>query len=202
MVSRVRVSFPVTERTNFRLSYSHQVQSPDFQYVLSGINNDLAITNTNDTFGRDVTFGKSILFEFGIRHAFTQDLVFDISAYNKDKLSTWRTGRSVRGPGPRRHDADQRRDQPGLRKRARPGPEPHDPRRHVFNGQLGYTFQLANSTGSDPDSYLKHAGPSTTAVLGERSDRRSPSFPLTTTGRTPSSVRCPSRSRTTSRRAR
>ena len=26
----VQVSFPVTERTNFRLSYAHQVQAPDF----------------------------------------------------------------------------------------------------------------------------------------------------------------------------
>src|SRR5207302_5708161 len=81
------ISFPVTEKTGFRLSYSHQVQTPEFTTLLSGSNNDLFFTNTNDTFGRDVRFGKTILFEFGVRHAFSQDLVLDVSAYNKDKVS-------------------------------------------------------------------------------------------------------------------
>src|SRR5438128_2464284 len=48
---RLRVSFPVTEKTGFRLSYSHQVQTPEFTTLLSGSNNDLFFTNTNDTFG-------------------------------------------------------------------------------------------------------------------------------------------------------
>src|SRR2546426_10686921 len=84
---RLRVSFPVTEKTGFRLSYSHQVQSPEFTTLLSGTNNDLSFTNTNDTFGRDANFGKTILFEFGVRHAFSQDLVLDVSAYNKAKTA-------------------------------------------------------------------------------------------------------------------
>jgi hypothetical protein len=168
---RVRVSFPVTERTNFRLSYSHQVQSPDFQYVLSGINNDLAITNTNDVFARDVTFGKSILFEFGIRHAFTQDLVFDISAYNKDKVSDL-ANRTLPFEDPVRLDTMlinvvTNQDFGNVR-----GMDMSFTTRagNVFSGQLGYTFQIANSTGSDPDSYLNTLARSTTAVLGERSD--------------------------------
>lgn len=168
---RVRVSFPVTDRTNFRLSYSHQVQSPDFSFVLSGINNDLAITNTNDVFGRDVTWGKSILFEFGIRHAFTQDLVFDISAYNKDKVSDL-ANRTLPFEDPVRNDTtlinvvtnadfgNVRGMDMALTTRAG----------NFFNGQLGYTFQLARSTGSDPDSYLNTLARSTTAVLGERVD--------------------------------
>ncbi|HYU29527.1 MAG TPA: TonB-dependent receptor, partial [Gemmatimonadales bacterium] len=84
---RLRVSFPITEHTGFRLSYAHQVQSPEFTTLLTGINNDLSFTNTNDVAGRDLDFGKSILFEFGVRHAFSQDLVLDVSAYNKDKVS-------------------------------------------------------------------------------------------------------------------
>jgi hypothetical protein len=168
---RVRVSFPVTDRTNFRLSYSHQVQSPDFTFVLSGINNDLAITNTNDVFGRDVTWGKSILFEFGIRHAFTQDLVFDLSAYNKDKVSDL-ANRTLPFFDPVRGDTinlnvvtnadfgNVRGMDMALTTRAG----------NLLNGQLGYTFQLARSTGSDPDSYLNTLARSTTAVLGERVD--------------------------------
>ncbi|HXF95797.1 MAG TPA: TonB-dependent receptor [Gemmatimonadales bacterium] len=154
---RVRVSFPVTENTGFRLSYSHQVQTPDFNTLASGINNDLSFTNTNDAFGRDVTFGKTILFEFGIRHAFSQDMVLDISAYNKDKVSD-------------------------LAYRILPFEDPLNPgdtllvnvltnadfgnirgvdikldRRvgNYLNASVAYTFQVAKSTGSDPFSYLR-----------------------------------------------
>ena len=80
----VQVSFPVTDRTNFRLSYSHQVQAPDFGLLLGGINIDLGNTNTNQVFGSDLDFGKTIAFEFGIRHAFNDDMVLDVAAYNKD----------------------------------------------------------------------------------------------------------------------
>ena len=73
----------MTERTNFRLSYAHQVQAPDFALVLGGINTDLAVTNTNHVYGSDLDFGKTITFEFGIRHAFSDDMVLDISAYNQ-----------------------------------------------------------------------------------------------------------------------
>jgi len=84
---RIGVSFPITDQTDFHLSYSHQVQSPDINTLLQGINNDLSFTNANDRFGRDVGFGKTIQFEFGVRHAFNPDLVIDVSAYNKSKVS-------------------------------------------------------------------------------------------------------------------
>ena len=50
----IQVSFPVTRQTNFRLSYAHQVQAPDFALVYSGLNTDLSITNTNNTYGSDL----------------------------------------------------------------------------------------------------------------------------------------------------
>jgi hypothetical protein len=176
---RVRVSFPVTDRTGFRLSYSHQVQSPDFTWMLSGINNDLAFTNTNERFGRDVTWGKSILFEFGIRHAFTQDLVFDISAYNKDKVSDL-ANRLQNFLDPTQGDTmtvnvATNADFGNIR-----GVDLSLIQRvgNLFNGQLTYTFQQAKGTGSDPDSYLRTASRGTTAVLGERVDPPQAILPL------------------------
>jgi hypothetical protein len=80
-------SFPVTDKTGFRLSYSHQLQSPSFAQLASGVNKDVSLTNTNDYFARPLAYGKTIMFEFGIRHAFNPDMVLDISAYNKDALS-------------------------------------------------------------------------------------------------------------------
>ncbi len=77
----------MTDRTNFRLSYAHQVQVPDFALVLNSINTDVNLSNTNTVFGSDLDFGKTITFEFGIRHAFSDDMVLDLAAYNKDNLS-------------------------------------------------------------------------------------------------------------------
>ena len=168
---RVRVSFPVTDQTGFRLSYAHQVQSPDFASILTGINNDLAFTNTNDIFGRDVTWGKTIIFEFGVRHAFSQDLVMDISAYNKDKVSDI----SARIQGfldPAQGDSMNLNVLTNFDFGNTRGVDLSLIRRigDFFNGQLAYTFQVAKNTGSDPNSYLRTTGRQVGAVTGERVD--------------------------------
>jgi hypothetical protein len=153
---RLRVSFPITEKTGFRLSYAHQVQSPEFSTLLQGINSDLSFTNSNDVFGRDLDFGKTILFEFGVRHAFSRDMVLDISAYNKDKVSDF-AARVVRVVNP-----GEVADTPGVNiltnrdfGNAR-GVEVKFDRRvgNYVNATAAYTFQVARNTGSDPFTYL------------------------------------------------
>ncbi len=168
---RVQVSFPVTERTGFRLSYAHQVQTPDFGSILQGINNDIAFTNTNDIFSSDVDFGKSIQFEFGIRHAFSNDMVLDMAAFNKDKVSDL----AVRtqpyfDPVEKRvvnYNVLTNSDFGNVR-----GVDLSLVRRvgNYFNGSVAYTFQLARGTGSDPFSYLNTSARQTSAVTGERVD--------------------------------
>jgi hypothetical protein len=140
----VQVSFPVTERTNVRLSYAHQVETPDFTVVLYGLN--VAGLGTN------LDFGKTIAYEFGVRHAFNDNLVLDIAAYNRDNLSNASlrtlplfdpvtreqsgvTGRFTNADFGNSRGVDIRLDQ-------RVG--------DWFNGTLGYSYQSANSTGSDP----------------------------------------------------
>jgi hypothetical protein len=166
---RVRVSFPVTDRTNFRLSYAHQAQSPNFNSMLSGKNNDLSFTNTNDTFGGDVGFSKSILFEFGIRHAFNQDMVLDVAAFNKDKLSDL-AYRILPFFDPQTGDTTQvnvltTADFGNVR-----GVDVSLIRRisDWFNGQVAYTFQDAKSTGSDPFSFLNTTARQISFVTNER----------------------------------
>jgi len=168
---RVRVSFPVTDQTGFRLSYSHQVQTPEFAAILNGVNNDLAFTNTNDVFARDVTWGKSILFEFGVRHAFSQDLVMDISAYNKDKVSDI-SYRIQSFFDPAQLDSMKINVLTNADFGNTRGVDVSLIRRigDFFNGQLAYTFQVAKNTGSDPNSYLRTTGRQVGAVTGERVD--------------------------------
>jgi outer membrane receptor protein involved in Fe transport len=152
----IQVSFPVTDRTNFRLSYAHQVQAPDFNLILGGINTDLRVTNTNHVYGSDLDFGKTITFEFGIRHAFSDDMVLDISAYNKDILSD-AAGRLVSFADPARlgENVDIRIFTNADFGNAR-GIDLRLDRRigRFFNGVLSYTFQDAKNTGSDPFTYI------------------------------------------------
>ncbi|MBA3344895.1 MAG: hypothetical protein H0T44_06270, partial [Gemmatimonadales bacterium] len=151
----IQVSFPVTERTNFRLSYAHQVQAPDFGVVLQGINSDVNLSNTNNFFGSDLDFGKTITFEFGIRHAFSDDMVLDVAAYNKDNLANAAgrlvTLQDVTSGSPANIRTITNADFGNTR-----GIDLRLDRRfgNLFNGTLAYTFQDAKNTGSDPDSYL------------------------------------------------
>jgi hypothetical protein len=141
----IQVSFPVTTRTNFRFSYAHQVQTPDFGLVLEGV-------NFGGT-GTDLDFGKTILFEFGVRHAFSDDMVLDIAAYNKDNLAV-AAARSFPMTNPFNGttgvqsyftNADYGNTRGiDLRLDRRIG--------RLLNGTISYTYQNAKSTGSDPFS--------------------------------------------------
>jgi outer membrane receptor for ferrienterochelin and colicin len=151
----IQVSFPVTDRTNFRLSYAHQVQAPDFGVILQGINTDLATTNTNNFYGSDLDFGRTITFEFGVRHAFSDDMVLDVAAYNKDNLSN-AAGRLVSRFDPLRGNNQNIRIITNADFGNTRGVDVRLDRRfgNLFNGTLAYTFQQAKNTGSDPDTYL------------------------------------------------
>jgi len=153
----VQVSFPVTDRTNFRLSYSHQVQAPDFGLVLGGINIDLDFTNTNQVFGSDLDFGKTIAFEFGIRHAFSDDMVLDIAAYNKDIVSD-PAARLVSLFDPAVNRLNDFRILTNLDFGNVRGLDVRLDRRfgNYFNGTIGYSYQQAKNTGSDPFSYINY----------------------------------------------
>jgi hypothetical protein len=165
----IRVSFPVTDRTGFRLSYAHQVQTPSFGLLASAVNNDLAFTNTNDFFGRDLAFGKTIMFEFGIRHAFSDDMVLDISAYNKDKVADV-TGRLTQVYDPFKGERQTinlytNADFGNVR-----GVDVKLDRRigQLFQGTIVYTFQSARTTGSDPNEYLNTISRQISSVTGDR----------------------------------
>lgn len=168
----VQVSFPVTDRTNFRLSYAHQVQAPDFGLLLDGINTDLAITNTNNTYGSDLGFGKTITFEFGIRHAFSDDMVLDVAAYNKDKLAD-AAGRLISLQDPTRHNSrvDIRTLTSADFGNTR-GVDVRLDRRfgNLFNGTLAYTYQQSKNTGSDPFTYINFGSRVINQISGGNQD--------------------------------
>lgn len=152
----IQVAFPVTEKTNFRLSYRHQSQAPDLGLVLQNSLADIDVggVNSRSNYGADLDFGKTILFEFGVRHAFSDDMVLDVAAYNKDNLANPSYQYSfpidpVSGT-PTRLLIAQNTDFGNTR-----GLDLRLDRRigNYVNGSLIYSFQDAKSTGSDPTSY-------------------------------------------------
>jgi len=163
----IQVSFPVTERTNFRLSYAHQVQAPDFNLILGGANTDLTVTNTNHVYGSDLDFGRTITFEFGIRHSFNDDMVLDISAYNKDKLSDG-AARLVKFFDPAKGFAQDIRVVTNADFGNARGVDVRFDRRigELFNGSLAYTYEDAKNTGSDPFTYINVGSRILNAVSG------------------------------------
>ncbi len=165
----VQVSFPVTERTNFRLSYAHQVQVPDFSLIYAGINTDINFTNGNQAFGTDLGFGKTVTFEFGIRHAFSEDMVLDLALYSKNKLSdvSARQFKNLAGADDKPQEVQFYTNSDfgivrgiDIRLDRRIG--------SLFNGTLAYTYQNALSTGTDPSSTVSYfaALPTSNGVQG------------------------------------
>jgi hypothetical protein len=163
----IQVAFPVTQKTNFRLSYAHQVQAPDFGAMLQGINTDLAITNTNNVYGSDLDFGKTITFEFGVRHEFSPDMVFDISAYNKDNLAD-ASGRLVKLYDPLKKQVNDIRLLTSSDFGNTRGIDMQLQRRigNLFTGQISYTYQDAKNTGSDPLTYINFGSRIVDALSG------------------------------------
>jgi len=152
----LQVSFPVTRSTNFRLSYAHQVQTPDFSIVY-------------DLNGSDLDFGRSTIFEFGIRHSFSADAVLDVSAYNKDNLAN-AAGRAEFLLDPRAGFAVETLVMTNADFGNVKGIDIRFDRRfgNLFNGTLAYTFEDAKNTGSDPFSYINFGAQSLGSVAGRR----------------------------------
>jgi hypothetical protein len=156
---RIQVSFPVTVRTNFRLSYAHQVQDPDFALVLNGVN--------LGGLGADLSFGKTIAFEFGVRHAFSDDMVLDVAAYNKDNVAV-ASARTflVNDPVGQLRTTVVRVTNADFGNTR--GVDVRLDRRfgNLFNGTISYAYQNAKSTGSDPLANQERAVALVNAVGG------------------------------------
>ncbi|MBI4545473.1 MAG: TonB-dependent receptor [Gemmatimonadetes bacterium] len=157
---RVGVSFPVTVNSTFRLSYGHFVQVADLDEYYQGKNIDFfrfKNTNTNDVWGRPLKLAKTITFEFGFRQLLAPDFVLDVSAYNKDKLSdvairklAWNDPTS---PGVVNFlNTITNADFGNVR-----GVDVRLDRRwgRWLDVSLGYSFQDAKSTGTDPNTYTR-----------------------------------------------
>lgn len=155
---RLGVGFPVTENTQFRLSYGHFTQVPPLNQLFSGINGDLNKVNLNATFGRPIEFGRTIGYEAGFTHLLDPQTVIDISGYSREKQGdiAYRTEQFVlpgRGNSTIRFLTNA--DFGYIR-----GVDARITRRfsNVLNVQTAYSFLTTRSTGSDPTDFINTLG--------------------------------------------
>ncbi|HEY3933263.1 MAG TPA: TonB-dependent receptor [Gemmatimonadales bacterium] len=153
----IQVSFPVTDKTNFRLSYAQDVQSPDFGLIYANSLSDINSSgqNSRSRWGQDLDFGKTVAFEFGARHAFSEDMVLDVAVYNNDIVADPAYAfehpiNPVTGAAQVLYEVENT-DFGNTR-----GIDVRLDRRigNYFNGSLTYSFQDSKNTGTDPFSYL------------------------------------------------
>ena len=178
----LRLSFPVTDRTAFRVSYSRQVQMPDMSLLEARTNEDVGNAGAFAFagFGRPLGFGSTVLFEMGIRHAFGPDMVLDLSAFNKnlaaeaairpigifDPATGCFTGACQDPTGTNETVNLVTNVDYGYTR----GMDIRFDRRFgtIFSGTVSYTLQTAKTTGSDPYQYVGTLGSSIAEVTGTR----------------------------------
>ena len=116
---------------------------------------DYNTTNPNQLYGSDLDFGRTIAFEFGIRHAFSDDMVLNLAAYNRDVLSD-AASRIARIPDPTSGVPSEVRVMTNADFGNTRGIDVRLDRRfgNYFSGTLAYTFQQAKNTGDDPITYV------------------------------------------------
>lgn len=157
---RLGVAFPISESTNFRLSYGHFFQLPAFQNLFSGIRTDLSLSNTNMPFGRPIDAMKAVQFEAGISHLFNSETVLDVTAYNKDKLADDAYRIDVVPWPESRRGAQEGRILTNLDFGNSKGLDARLTRRvaDYFTTIVGYSLMFSKGTGSDPRSYISSFG--------------------------------------------
>jgi hypothetical protein len=162
---RLGASFPVTPTSTFRLSYGRFVQVPAFFGFSSaagttGIlrrNNVDLVDQSGASRARDVDLPSTRSFEFGYRQLIGQDLVIDISAFNKKQSGnlTYRLlpFEDPNNPGFFENIAvltnDDFTESMGLEFKLDKAIG------NLFVGNLSYSYLDARGTGSDPWTYWR-----------------------------------------------
>lgn len=149
---RLSVSFPVSERTIFRMSYGKFFQQPRLQdlYIgaaylqntLKGVGGIRSVQNPN------LDAEESTQYEVGFQHGLSDYLKVDLSAYYKDVSNMTNLNNREVQLGltgfPQYQNVDR-----GIIKGVTVAFELR--RIHHVSGRFSYTLQTAEGTGSDPD---------------------------------------------------
>jgi len=80
---RIGIAHPVSDRTKLHFSYGHFFQNPEFQYLYENQQYDLGVREP--LFGQaNLDAERTIAYEVGLSHQFTDRIALDVTAYYKD----------------------------------------------------------------------------------------------------------------------
>jgi outer membrane receptor protein involved in Fe transport len=81
---RIAISHPITDRDIIRFSYGHYFQRPDGYYLYRNLSFQ-ALTKTGNYAGNpNLAPEKTVAYEVGVEHLFTDDIKFSVNGYYKD----------------------------------------------------------------------------------------------------------------------
>jgi outer membrane receptor protein involved in Fe transport len=81
---RIGVAHPITERDKLHFSYGHFFQRPDFRYLYENVNLDFRYSTNVDLGNPRLAPEKTVSYEVGWEHLFSDFLKFGITGYYKD----------------------------------------------------------------------------------------------------------------------
>jgi hypothetical protein len=148
---RIKLAFAPSRSTTVRVGVARQSQMPDLSLILSGINTDLRVTNTNHVFGNDLDMERTTLYEIGLHQVINSRLSLDASLYTRE-LDDQAVPLLVSYPDPARLGAQvDIRQVTSLGLGRVTGVDARlDLRIGMLRGMLGYAFQDANQELADP----------------------------------------------------
>jgi outer membrane receptor for ferrienterochelin and colicin len=80
---RIGIAHPISERSKLHFSYGHFFQNPEFQYLFENNQYDLSVREP--LFGQaDLDATRTISYEVGISHQFTNRIATNLTAYYRD----------------------------------------------------------------------------------------------------------------------
>jgi outer membrane receptor for ferrienterochelin and colicin len=80
---RIGIAHPISDRTKLHFAYGHFFQNPEYQYLFENRQYDLNVREP--LFGQaDLDAERTIAYEVGISHQFSDRIAIDLTAYYKD----------------------------------------------------------------------------------------------------------------------
>ncbi len=80
---RIGIAHPISDRTKLHFAYGHFFQNPEYQYLFENRQYDLNVREP--LFGQaDLDAERTIAYEVGVSHQFSDRIAIDLTAYYKD----------------------------------------------------------------------------------------------------------------------
>jgi len=148
---RIGIAHPISDRTKLHFAYGHFFQNPSFRYLYENHQYDLNVREP--IFGQaDLDAERTVAYEVGISHQFSERMAVDLIAYYKDitgLLGTRYYFPFVEGryTGYTLYVNEAYANVQGFEVNVRIRPDEY------FSGQLAYTYSVAKGSASSEEEY-------------------------------------------------